>query len=57
MGESGIHLVDLFWQRKSLLVYLGAALMAFSLLILVGLTGHTEWMAGLLNVEMMNWEC
>jgi len=45
------HLVDLFWQRKSLLVYIGAALMAFSLLIMVGLTGYTEWMAGLLAVE------
>lgn len=45
------HLVDRFWQRKSLLVYLGAALMALSLLIMVGLTGHTGWMAGLLNVE------
>jgi len=45
------HLVDLFWQRKSLLVYLGAALMALSLLIMVGLTGYADWMASLLNVE------
>ena len=45
------HLVDLFWQRKSLLVYLGAALMALSLLIMVGLTGYTDWMASLLSVE------
>jgi len=45
------HLVDLFWQRKFLLVYLGAALMALSLLIMVGLTGYTDWMAGLLPVE------
>jgi hypothetical protein len=45
------HLVDLFWQRKSLLVYLGAALMGSSLLIMVGLTGYTDWMAGLLPVE------
>lgn len=45
------HLVDLFWQRKSLLVYLGAALMALSLLIMAGLTGYTDWMAGLLPVE------
>lgn len=44
------HLVDLFWQRKSLLVYLGAALMALSLLIMVGLTGYTDWMAGVLPV-------
>ena len=45
------HLVDLFWQRKSLLVYLGAALMALSLLIMVGLTGYADWMAGLLPLE------
>jgi hypothetical protein len=45
------HLVDLFWQRKSLLVYLGAGLMALSLLIMVGLTGYTDWMGGLLPVE------
>lgn len=34
------HLVDLFWRRKALFVYLGALLMAFSLLIMVGLTGY-----------------
>ena len=36
------HLVDLFWRRKSMFVYLGAALMAASLLIMVGLTGYTD---------------
>jgi MFS family permease len=45
------HLVDLFWQRKSLLVYLGAFLMTLSLMIMVGLTGYTGWMAGFLPVE------
>lgn len=45
------HLVDLFWRRKSLLVYLGAILMAISLLIMVGLTGYTDWMSGMLPVE------
>ena len=39
-------LVDLFWRRKSFFVYFGAALMTASLLIMVGLTGHMEWMAG-----------
>ena len=34
------HLVDLFWQRKALFVYLGAILMTVSLLIMIGLTGH-----------------
>lgn len=36
------HLVDLFWHRKYIFVYLGAALMAASLMIMVGLTGYKE---------------
>ncbi len=46
------HLVDRFWQRKALFVYLGAALMAASLLIMVGLTGHAERMAAILPLEV-----
>lgn len=38
------HLVDLFWRRKALFVYFGALLMAFSLLIMVGLTGYRAQM-------------
>lgn len=38
------HLVDLYWRRKALFVYLGAVLMAASLLIMVGLTGYLELM-------------
>ena len=45
------HLVDLYWRWKSLFVYLGAVLMASSLLIMVGLTGYTDWMAGLMPVD------
>jgi len=45
------HLVDRFWQRKALFVYLGATLMAASLLIMVGLTGHADWMAGMLPLD------
>ncbi len=45
------HLVDLFWRWKSIFVYLGAALMSASLLIMVGLTGHTDWMANIIAVE------
>ncbi len=45
------HLVDRFWRHKALLVYLGAALMAASLLIMVGLTGHADWMASLLPLD------
>lgn len=45
------HLVDIYWRWKSGFVYLGAALMAASLLIMVGLTGHTQWMAAMLPVD------
>ncbi|SCX22636.1 hypothetical protein [Nitrosomonas eutropha] len=38
------HLVDLLWRWKSLLVYLGAGLIATSLFIMIGLLGHTEAM-------------
>jgi hypothetical protein len=46
------HLVDLFWQRKSLFVYFGALLMAASLLIMVGLTGYKDGMARLLPPDI-----
>ena len=46
------HLVDLYWQRKSLFVYLGASLMTMSLLIMVGLTGYTDRMAAILPVDI-----
>jgi len=45
------HLVDRFWHRKALFVYLGASLMAASLLIMVGLTGHAVWMATILPLD------
>ncbi len=45
------HLVDLAWRRKSGFVYLGATLMAASLLIMVGLTGYMDWMAGIMHVD------
>lgn len=38
------HLVDLMWRWKSLLVYLGAGLIAASLFIMIGLLGYTEAM-------------
>ncbi len=46
------HLVDLFWRRKAAFVYLGASLMALSLLIMVGLTGHQHWMASFLPLDI-----
>ncbi len=46
------HLVDLFWRRKALFVYLGALLMAFSLLIMVGLTGYRQEMDKFFTAEI-----
>jgi MFS family permease len=38
------HLVDLIWRWKAALVWLGAAMIAASLLIVIGLISHTEEM-------------
>jgi MFS family permease len=46
------HLVDLLWRWKSLLVYFGAAVIAASLLIMVGLIGHREAMTALMPAEV-----
>ena len=40
------HVVDLIWRWKALLVWLGAAMIAASLLIMIGLISHTEAMRG-----------
>lgn len=45
------HLVDLMWRWKSLLVYLGAGLIALSILIMIGLLGYTESMRAMASVE------
>jgi hypothetical protein len=45
------HLVDLFWRWKSVLVFLGAGLIAASLGIMVGLIGYTEPMRQVMTVE------
>ncbi len=45
------HLVDLVWRWKSALVYLGATLIAASLLIMVGLIGHREALVALMPAE------
>ncbi|MCU0842775.1 MAG: hypothetical protein MUC79_13810 [Thiobacillaceae bacterium] len=46
------HLVDLIWRWKALLVWLGAGLIASSLLIMVGLIGHREAMTAVLPAEV-----
>ena len=45
------HLVDLIWRRKVLLVYIGASLIALSILIMYGIIAHTQTMAGIMKVE------
>jgi len=44
------HLVDLIWRWKAWLVYAGAALIAASLLIMIGLIEHTAAMRALMPV-------
>jgi len=45
------HLVDLIWRYKSGLVYIGAALIATSLVIMIGLIGHTDAMRAVMPAE------
>lgn len=45
------HLIDLLWRWKRALLFLGACLIAASLLIMVGLIGHREAMAAIMPVE------
>ena len=46
------HLVDLFWRWKSGLVFLGAGLIAVSLLIVAGLLAYTEAMLRIWPAEV-----
>jgi hypothetical protein len=45
------HVVDLIWRWKALLVWLGASMIAASLLIMIGLTAHMEAMRGVMSAE------
>ena len=45
------HLVDLIWRWKAALVFLGAGLIAVSLLIMIGLIGHTDLMREFMPAE------
>jgi len=45
------HLVDLIWRFKSILVFVGAALITASLLIMIGLLSHTEAMRAVMPAE------
>ncbi len=45
------HIVDLIWRWKAALVWLGAAMIAASLLIMIGLISHTERMAAVMTLS------
>jgi hypothetical protein len=45
------HLVDLIWRWKALLVFLGAAMIAVSLLIMIGLISHIEAMSAIMGAK------
>jgi len=45
------HLVDLMWKHKAGLVYLGAGLIAASLLIMVGLIARPDSMRAVMSIE------
>lgn len=45
------HLVDLMWRHKAGLVYLGASLIAASLLIMIGLIGSPDAMRAVMPIE------
>jgi hypothetical protein len=45
------HVVDLIWRWKALLVWLGAAMIAASLLIMIGLISYFEAMKALMSAE------
>ncbi len=45
------HLVDLLWRYKAGLVYLGATLIACSLMIMIGLIGHPDAMRAVMPAE------
>src|SRR5688572_1513570 len=43
------HLVDLIWRWKALLVWLGAAMIAASLLVMIGLISHMDAMRAVMS--------
>jgi hypothetical protein len=45
------HVVDLIWRWKALLVWLGAAMIAASLLIMIGLISHFDAMRAVMSAE------
>ncbi len=46
------HMVDLMWRMKSVFVYIGAGMIAASLLIMIALLGHTDAMVAIAPAEV-----
>ena len=46
------HLVDLIWRRKALLVWLGAGMIAVSVVIMYTLITWRDWMTGIMPAEV-----
>ena len=46
------HMVDLMWRMKSVFVYIGAGMIATSLLIMIALLGHTDAMVAIAPAEV-----
>lgn len=45
------HIVDLIWRWKAVLVWLGAAMLAASLFIMIGLVSYPDAMRGVMTLE------
>jgi hypothetical protein len=45
------HLVDLMWRQKAIFVYIGASMIAASLVIMIGLLGYTDTMLAIAPAE------
>ncbi len=45
------HLVDLMWRMKAIFVYIGASMIAASLVIMIGLLGYTDTMLAIAPAE------
>ncbi|MDD3607476.1 MAG: hypothetical protein PHQ20_01620 [Candidatus Moranbacteria bacterium] len=45
------HIADIFWPWKSVMVYLGAVLMAAGILIMIGLTGYPQFMVRYMTLD------
>ncbi len=45
------HMVDVMWRHKSVFIYIGASLLAASMIIMIGLVGHKNLMETYMSLE------